>query len=280
LRLRLAPVAALFLMQLAGPALWAQGRFKLSEWQKGIRFESPAQKDMAVFLWFYEWNMFDAIRRGAHTNGTWDLPRQFSADGREAVIRSYMMRLTAKATSDGADLALEVTNHTDNAWAEVAGVIPCFNPGRKAGTTDAQPDPGNPVFGDLGKNKTWFLSPDGLTSMENRAIHFNGRIRPSIDKIAAKGPLPFSDKWPTSPSNAAAGIILRESDDEKWITAIAWEDFLSVQAHNPWHCMHLCVRVGPLEVGRTKTIRGKVYLFRGTKEDCLKRFQRDFAHRL
>jgi hypothetical protein len=256
----------------AEPAL-----YRLSEWQKGIRFESPTQKDMAIFLWFYEWNMFEAIRRGAHTNGTWDLPREFSRDGRQALIRSYMMRLTAKANAEGADLSLEITNRTDNAWPEIAGVIPCFNPGRQHGTTDAHPEPGNPLFGDLAQENTWFLSADGLARLDSRAIHFNHRLREAVNRVAMAEPLPFSDKWPTSTQDAAAGIIIRESSDRRWVTAIAWNDFLSVQAHNPWHCMHLCVRVGPLEVGRTKVIRGKVYLFLGTKEDCLARFRRDFA---
>lgn len=256
----------------APPAL-----FHLSEWQKGIKFESPQQKDMAVFLWFYEWNMFGAIRRGAHTSGTWDLAREFSRDGRHAVIRSYMMRLTANAAADGADLSLEITNRTDDVWPEIAGVIPCFNPGRKEGTPDAHPDPANPLFGDLAQENTWFLSAKGLARLDSRAIHFYERVRGAIDRVAAAGPLPFSDKWPTSNENASAGIVIRESGDRKWVTAIAWNDFLSVQAHNPWHCMHLCVRAGPLDVGRTKVIRGKIYLFRGTKEDCLARFRRDFG---
>jgi len=41
--------------------------------------------------------------------------------------------------------------------------------------------------------------------------------------------------------------------------------------------MHLSVKVGPLKRGETSEIRGKMYLFQGSKEDCLKRFQNDFA---
>jgi hypothetical protein len=40
--------------------------------------------------------------------------------------------------------------------------------------------------------------------------------------------------------------------------------------------MHACVRVGPLAPGESKTIRGRLYLFRGTKDDCVARYQRDF----
>jgi len=40
--------------------------------------------------------------------------------------------------------------------------------------------------------------------------------------------------------------------------------------------MHLSVRVGPLKQGETKTIRGKIYLFEGNKEDCIEKYTKDF----
>ena len=92
-----------------------------------------------------------------------------------------------------------------------------------------------------------------------------------VPKVAPGGP-----KWPMSAENAAAGIIIRESEDNQWVSAIAWEDFLSAQGHNPWSCMHLCVRVGPLAIGESKTIRGRMHLFPGNKEDCLARFRKEF----
>jgi hypothetical protein len=70
--------------------------------------------------------------------------------------------------------------------------------------------------------------------------------------------------------------MVRESVDGKWVAGIAWVDFLSAQGHNPRKCAHLSVRVGPLKCGQSKTVRGKIYLFQGTKEDCLRHFRRDF----
>ncbi|MHC4631872.1 MAG: hypothetical protein ACYS9C_11470, partial [Planctomycetota bacterium] len=86
----------------------------------------------------------------------------------------------------------------------------------------------------------------------------------------------FSQKWPTSDRNAVSGLMVRESVDGKWVAGIAWVDFLSAQGHNPRKCAHLSVRVGPLKCGQSKTVRGKIYLFQGTKEDCLRHFRRDF----
>jgi hypothetical protein len=35
--------------------------------------------------------------------------------------------------------------------------------------------------------------------------------------------------------------------------------------------------VGPLQNGQAKTIKGKIYLMRGTKEDCFRRYLNDFT---
>ena len=86
----------------------------------------------------------------------------------------------------------------------------------------------------------------------------------------------FDEKWPTSKRDAHAGLLIRESDDKSRVMGIAWESFISAQGHNPWNCMHLSVGVGPLKKGDTKTIRGKIYLFKGSREDCLKKFREDF----
>jgi len=80
-----------------------------------------------------------------------------------------------------------------------------------------------------------------------------------------------------SEPNAVGGPIVREATDGKWVCGIAWEDFLSAQGHNPWECMHLSIRIGPLGPGESKTIRGKMYLFEGGKKDLLQRYCEDFA---
>jgi hypothetical protein len=107
-------------------------------------------------------------------------------------------------------------------------------------------------------------------------MHFNEKYRKAVEAVSRQGQFVFSDKWPTAEPDARGGVLLRESTDGRWVAGIAWEDYLSVQGHNPWRCMHLCVQVGPLKQTETKTVRGKVYLFKGTKEDCLKRYLNDF----
>jgi hypothetical protein len=219
---------------------------------------------MAVFLWFYEWNMFDALKKGEHTPGTFKWPRKVNQDQTEAMIGADDLQLTIKAAEGGADLTLKVTNKSGHDWPDIAGIIPCFNPG---------PSARNPEFAN---EKTYFVGPKGLELLNKREIHFNEKYRKAVEAMSPNGRFVFSDKWPTAAPDAKAGLLVRESKDGRWVAGIAWEDFLSVQGHNPWQCMHLCIRVGPLKQGDTKTVRGKIYLFQGTKDDCLKRYVSDF----
>src|SRR4051812_23280091 len=75
----------LLLALMVAPEVFGQGTRKAQEpspklrlslvqgqnaWETGLAVESRDQQGMAVFLWFYEWNMFDAVKKGEHTQGT------------------------------------------------------------------------------------------------------------------------------------------------------------------------------------------------------------------
>jgi hypothetical protein len=239
---------------------------RLFEWERGFAVQTLELEDMAVYLWFYEWNMFEAIEPGQHTNGTHKLRRKLSKDGRQGVISSDTLILRMTAATDGADLKLTVRNRTDYDFPPIAAIIPCFNPG-PAKTRNRQ----------FANTNTHFLGPDGLEKLVKREIHFNGDVRHLVDREAKAGRYAWSHKWPMGKTNAAGGLIVRESTGGKWVCGIAWKDFLSAQAHNPWECMHLSIRIGPLRRGESKTVRGKIYLFEGGKKELLKRYRDDFG---
>ncbi|MFB3827185.1 MAG: hypothetical protein ACE15B_10465 [Bryobacteraceae bacterium] len=271
----------LCLLAAAGIPLAAQSTPKLFEWERGFALEAPDQAGMAMYLWFYEWNMFDAVARGQHTPGSTGFPVKVDAGGAGALIDAGFMRLRARAVPGGADLSLEITNATGHDWPEIAGIIPCWSPGRvrdakSLGANAFFHVPANPQFDDRDRARTFFLSGEALAPLASREIHFNRDLWNLIARQAGPTGFVFSNKWPASKANAAAGLIVRESVDGKWVTGVAWRDFLSVQAHNPWNCMHASIRVGPLKRNASKTLRGKLYLFRGGRQDCLERFQRDF----
>ncbi len=247
---------------------------KLREWQCGIAFEPRGEPAMSMYLWFYEWTLFGAVRPGEHTPGFYDFHREVGRDGSWAVIRSEMFELHLAAAEDGADLSLHVTNITDHDWPEVAAIIPCFNPGREGDTPETKPLPGNRLFADEDQQRTWFLGPEGPVALVTRAIHFRSEFRREVDEVSPSGKFVFSEKWPTSPVNAHGGLIIRESTDGRWVTGVSWDDYMSVQGHNPWYCMHHSIRVGALKRGESKVIRGKIYLFRGNKDALLAKYRK------
>ncbi len=249
---------------------------KLSSWDRGISIHSPTDETSFAHLWFYEWHLFDAVLEGEHTHGSHDWEWTVSPDGAKAEMNAEWLSMTMNATDNGADVLLKITNASGHDWPEIAAIIPCFNPGHEDVVKV------NPLFLDEEHDDTYFLGESGLELIKGEApreIHFNQDMLPAImdwEKESDEDDFVFSFKWPTSERNAEAGLLIRESDDKKLVMGIAWDSYISVQGHNPWHCMHLSVRVGPLMQGETKTIHGKIYLFEGNKEDCLSKYLKDF----
>ncbi len=248
---------------------------RLVEWERGIALEPPGDPAMTMYLWFYEWNMFEAMAAGQHTHGTYKLDRKIDPATNEALIVAPAIRFRMKPARDGAEMLLTVTNTTGYVWPATAAIIPCWSPGQVKGTDPNQPLPKTEAFADQEHDKTQFLSDAGLSLLNSRAIHFNRELRRTAESASDHGKFAFSYKWPTSEENARAGILVRRSRDGKWVTGIGWEDYLSVQGHNPWSCMHVAVRVGPLAPNASKTIRGRLYLFQGTAAECWRRLERD-----
>ncbi len=244
---------------------------RLRIWKMGIVVESRTHKEAFMYLRFYEWNMFGAVLPAKHTRGSSDWPWQLSPDKSRATMKSPAMNLTVQAANDGADLILTITNKSGHDWPATAAIIPCFNPGVEWGGVRE-----NPLFFDETHRNTYFVGPDGLELLQQREIHFNNALSSALYRLSPDGKFTFSDKWPSSQRNATEGLMIRQSQNKKWVAGIAWEDYLSAQGHNPWKCMHLAVRVGPLKQGESKKVRGKIYLFQGTRQDCLKRFHKDF----
>jgi hypothetical protein len=251
---------------------------KLTAWERGIRIESRSDPNQFAFLWFYEWHLFDAVKKGEHTPGACDWEWRVDEKGTTAHMNGEWLKLHIGATNRGAELSLEITNNTDYDWPAISAIIPCFNPGHPK-----KPAQRNTLFLDEDHVHTYFVARDGLQLIKGefpREIHFNRDCRSAVmswDKEKEDGSFIFDEKWPTSERDAFAGIMIRESGDRRYVMGIGWESFLSAQGHNPWNCMHLSIKVGPLAKGEKRTIRGKIYLFEGSKEDCLRAFKNDFA---
>jgi len=208
----------------------------------------------------YDKAKYDAVEKGEHTRGKDRWPWELSADLQEATLNTGMFRANIKVVEDGATIELEVSNIITHDWPEQAAIIPCLSP-----EYSRHDIPQNPFFFDEQHQRTYFLGTEGPELLKEREIHFNTALKEQILKKSQDGKgtfAGFSDKWPTSDRDAVKGLMVRESVDGTWVTGIAWDHFLSAQGHNPRKCMHLSVGVGPLKVGESKEIHGKIYLFK------------------
>lgn len=270
---RIVLINILFLMLLFCSSPSNHPKLKLWEWEKGFAVESTEQKGMVMYFWFYEWNMFDAMQKGEHTNGSFENDRTLNVDSTAALISTENLKVEMNVVNDGVALLLTVKNTTQHSWPDIAAIIPCFNPG--APPHRMKNYPMAKLNEQFNNTNTYYVGQNGLEKLVKRHIHFNEDLKTSLDEISPLGDFVFSYKWPAA-ETTEHGILIRESNDNEWVTGIAWENFLSVQGHNPWQCMHLGIQVGPLEPGETKTIKGKIYLFRGAKKECYKRYANEF----
>lgn len=252
----------------------SQNQMHLSEWKLGIGLHSSRDTTAYIYFRFYEWHLFDAIEAGDHTRGKDDWNWDITADRQEANMNSESLKVNIRVVDDGAEIKMTITNNSDHNWPEIAAIVPCLSP-----EYERHNIPVNTNFLDEKHKKTYYINSEGFELLKMREIHFNYDLKQKVinrseDKAGYFAQ--FSNKWPTSNDDAVEGLMLRESADGNWVTGIAWENYLSAQGHNPRKCMHLSPCVGPLKKGETITIRGKIYLLRGSREECLKHYNKDF----
>ncbi|MGC6467757.1 MAG: hypothetical protein ACON38_10720 [Akkermansiaceae bacterium] len=82
-------------------------------------------------------------------------------------------------------------------------------------------------------------------------------------------PRPLSSEVP---SNGLIGCV---SSDKKWLMATAWEPYQEL-FQGVIRCLHSDFRIGGLDPGETKDIRGVIYLMKNDSEALLRRYENDF----
>ncbi len=121
-----------------------------------------------------------------------------------------------------------------------------------------------------------FVFYDGqLTRMPTRdwatkARYTPGQVwaAPGVDRNDVN-PRPLSGTTPSS------GLIGCFSHDESAVVAMAWEPYQEL-FQGVIVCLHADFRIGGLEPGTTKKIRGKIYLMKSDIPDLLKQYEKDF----
>ncbi|MCC6235727.1 MAG: hypothetical protein IT580_24025, partial [Verrucomicrobiales bacterium] len=85
---------------------------------------------------------------------------------------------------------------------------------------------------------------------------------------------------PLSPLVPDSGLIGAFSSDEKWIFATAWEPYQEL-FQGVARCLHSDFRLGGLQPGETRDVRGRIYLVTNDVPALLARYARDFPeHRV
>jgi hypothetical protein len=80
---------------------------------------------------------------------------------------------------------------------------------------------------------------------------------------------------PLSPMVPDDGLIGAFSGDGQWIFATAWEPYQEL-FQGVIRCLHSDLRLGGLQPGETKQIRGRIYLMKSDPEALRDRYARDF----
>ena len=108
------------------------------------------------------------------------------------------------------------------------------------------------------------------TPWATKARYVPGQVwRPRNVPATDVNPRPLSTLTPDN------GLIGCFSADEKWIFASAWEPYQEL-FQGVARCVHSDFRLGGLQPGETKIIRGKIYIIPANVPEILRRYARDF----
>jgi len=72
------------------------------------------------------------------------------------------------------------------------------------------------------------------------------------------------------------GLITRTNQERTWISGLFWELTSHLTNHHPADCLHAIVNIGGIPPHAKRAFRGKVYWFKGTKNDLEKGYKYDF----
>lgn len=246
--------------------------YRLGVWPRGLILVPRADPTRSMHLWFHEWNLFGAFEPEVRSQGRWDYRARVRDGGRRMTLSGEGIRLEAETDSLGARLTLHVENRTDRDWDTWAAIIPCLHPGSPQAPGRLFRRTRSTAFVN---ERTVYAAPGGeLVALTGRSMAVDERFHDGV-RAAARGAADrgetwaWTTEWPIADTPSARGFMARPSNDDAWVAAIAWEDAFGTQAHNPWQCLHLAIRVGPLPRGASRVIRGRIYLFAGTPDAAL-----------
>jgi hypothetical protein len=228
-------------------------------------------------------NYLEAYCRAGSTDRDWGetvIPHESelvsaSADGKRIELRDRLkdgviVKHVITAANDEIEFQVTATNLTSQAseahWAQPCIRVDKFVGAAKQGARDRVPE----------YAKKCFLYIDGqltrlpTTPWADQARYVYGQVYvPAGVNRNDVNPRPLSE---LVPSNGLCGCF---SQNEKQILAVAWEPYQEI-FQGVITCIHSDFRIGGLQPGETKKIRGKIYVVDNDSAALLKRYQNDF----
>jgi len=226
----------------------------------------------------------EAYCRGGSTDADWVahtvIPheKEFVSISDDATVLKLRDRLqdgvvvthTITAGPEDVDFKLVAHNPTDRV-SEAQWAQPCVRLGAFTGFGT------EPFQGDLDDYlpKCFIFLEGKLTRMPTSAWATKARYVPGQVWCPVGVPRTDVNPRPLSPLVPSHGLIGCFSGDEAWIFATAWEPYQEL-FQGVARCLHSDFRVGGLNPGETKEIRGKVYLMKNDVPALMRRYEADF----
>ena len=169
-----------------------------------------------------------------------------------------------RAGKDDVDFRLTLKNNGKQ-FADVQWFQPCMRVGRFTGRNQT-----NYI------TKSFIFTGRGLTVLDKtqrseEAIYHGGQVYvPKGINLEDVNPRPIS---PDQPVNGLIGCF---SADDRYLLAMAWDKTQEL-FQGAIVCLHNDPRVGGLNAGETKRLRGKIYFMKNDPAALLRRYHRDFS---
>lgn len=180
---------------------------------------------------------------------------------------------TITAKGDEVDFQLVAHNPTDRR-SEVHWAQPCIRVGEFAGLGASTTDDKYAYI------KKSFVFLDGKPAfMPTRNWATKARYVPGQVWCPKNVPRTDVNPRPLSSEVPSNGLIGCYSGDNQWIFATAFEPYQEL-FQGVIRCLHADFRLGGLQPGETKTIRGKIYIVPADMDALVKRYERDFPEQV
>lgn len=218
----------------------------------------------------------EAFCKTGSTNRAWDsttIPHKtalVSADdnGKHITLRTIVqpdieVLHDIRAGSDEVEINLVLTNKGSNA-EDIDWLQPCI---RVDQFTNREQDDYI--------SRSFIFTKNGLTTLDKTNRTHNGYYKGGQTYVPPGINLKDVNPRPISGDKPVNGLIGCFSDDNTYLMATAWDHYQEL-FQGIFVCIHSDPRVGGLQPGEVKKLRGKIYIMKNNPQALLRRYNEDF----